>query len=431
MDDQHFQTRTHCRICGDQTTAAWNNYTALEPVAYLGETPLADRFLDAANDPEESFPLGVAFCPRCSLLQLTCDVDDDILFGADYAFFTGASPSSIQYFADYAKDTLTRFPDLAHRLTVEIASNDGTLLKHFADAGCPVVGVEPAEPPAQAALAAGIPTSVAPFTAENAKTIRDRHGAAGLVLANNVVAHVRDPRDLFAGVRHLLADDGVFVFEVQYLPHLLFPTAFDHIYHEHRSFFSLTPLMHLADLTDFTIFDVQEADTQGGSLRVFACKRGSRGAQPAVAALLASEEQLELVSHERPGSVHTSVPAGFRSFRTHIRYTVSRLQELLARLKSEGKTIYGYGASAKGNTLLNVAGIGADILDCIVDTTPYKIGKFSPGMHIPVVAPGERPEPDYYLLLVWNYLPGVLAREEAFRAGGGHFILPIPTPLIV
>jgi hypothetical protein len=233
---------------------------------------------------------------------------------------------------------------------------------------------------------------------------------------------VQKPQDFMAGVTNLLTDDGLFIAEVQYLPQLLFPNAFDHIYHEHRYFYSLHSLVWLFRFDFLRIVDVQEADTQGGSIRVFV-RRDPYHELPV------SERVTEMLAMEKAAGI-TRVET-FQNFPQRVEYTRRSLVSLLTRLKQEGKTIYGYGASAKGNTLLNTCGITTELLDCVVDMTPWKIGKYTPGTHIPVVAPGDRPEPDYYLVLSHNYLKGILERERDYQAKGGRFIVPIPVPQVL
>lgn len=397
--------RNKCRICHSKN---------LLPFANLGCTPLADKFITVAEiEEEKSYPLEVVVCEECRLVQLNHDVDDDELFGSDYAFFTSASPSSIKYFEDYAKDMMTRYPNQSKGFVVEIASNDGTLLQHFKKKGARVLGIDPALPAAKMAEDNGIPTITKFFNRELADEPLIRN--ADLVLANNVIAHVTDLNDVFEGISEILSEDGVFVFEAQYFFNLLFNSEWDHVYHEHRSFFSLTPLNILAIRNNLRIIDVVMTEGQGGSIRVSVVKKESlRASTSNVRALLSDEERF--------GVNDNNLYSGFQ-YKTN--FIKSQLPLILKTIKSIGKTVYGYGASAKSCTLLNYCGIGPDLLPCIVDKTPYKIGKLAPGTHIPVVSDVPK-EPDYYLLLVWNYLPGVLKREEKFTKDGGHFILPIP-----
>lgn len=416
--------RTTCRICPPGTDAVGRidpkdspRDIRLIPFLDLGQTPLADSFVADPNAPEYTAPLRVGVCPSCWCVQLMDIVDDARLFGDEYAFFTGASPSSIAYFADYAAWVLDSFPKEANGLIVEIASNDGTLLAHFKRANRRVLGIEPAANTAKIAQDAGIETITRPFSLDLALQGMKNQPKAAIIIANNVLAHVDSLHDFVGGIACLLEDDGVALLEVQYLPELLAKNAFDHVYHEHRSYFSLRPLRWLLRLHYLEVVDVLRADTQGGSIRLVVRKDPYRKLPvvPAVEEMDRSELAMGLDRAE--------TYLGLQDIVETIR---DELRIILKELRYHGKTIHGFGASAKGNTLLNFCRIGPDLLDCIVDTTPHKIGKYTPGTHIPVVAPGDRPEPDYYLLLVWNYLKGVLKREQAFRDAGGKFIVPVP-----
>jgi SAM-dependent methyltransferase len=251
-----------------------------------------------------------------------------------------------------------------------------------------------------------------------------KHGRAGLVLANNVLAHVDDVHDFIRGVKHLLSPKGVFIFEAQYFPNLLFKNQFDNVYHEHHSFYALRPLVRLLEANDMKIFDVQEVDTQGGSIRVYAKHaNGPHKVRPVVAEMVKAELEMGLDKTE------TYMGLGERA-----NYIKKELVRILTDLKRQGKRIVGYGAPAKGNTLLNFCGIGPQHIDYIIDKTYFKHGKFTPGMHIPVFPIEKILEdgpPDYYLLLVWNYAEAMLKQEEEFRKNGGKFIIPIPNPYII
>jgi len=402
-----YKTRTSCRICNG----------ILVPVVDLGSSPLADAFVTEGQI-EKSFPLRVSVCQDWDLVQMIDEVDRDLLFNNDYGFFTGASPSSITYFQDYAESVMESYP--SDGLHLEIAGNDGTLLKYFKEKGKNVLNVDPAGNTVDVAVKNGVDSVVAHFDSQTAKTILESHGQSSVIMANNVVAHVPDLHDFMASVETLLTEDGVFIAEVQYFPHLLFNNSFDHIYHEHRSFFSLTPLMKLYQVHGLNIIDVKEADTQGGSIRVYAVKSPFIPQSQNVRDLLNFEIRMGLTDL-----------VTYQGFQQRIIYIKERLVSTLQKLKSEGKTVYGFGASAKGNTLLNFCKIGPDLLPYVTDLTPFKIGKLTPGMHIPVVHPSGVQQPDYYLVLVWNYLPGILSRERLYMASGGHFIVPIPTPQIL
>jgi SAM-dependent methyltransferase len=403
--------RKICRLCGSKK---------LLEILNLGSTPLADLFIKSPKIKEKKFPLLVSVCRNCFLVQLMHDVNDDLLFGDNYAFYTGGSPSSIPYFKKYASDVLSRFPNESKKFTLEIASNDGTLLKHFQDEGCKVLGIDPAKNVVEYANDQGVPTIADFFNKKSAKTIAEKEGKAGIVIANNVIAHVVDPKEFLEGVKEILDKDGVAIIECQYFPYLLFNNQFDNVYHEHRSFFSLFPLNKAIEEVGLKIIDVEEQDTQGGSIRVFASHKNSkRKPMKKVKDMLKNEQFIGLLD------INT-----YLGFPSRINYIKYKLNSILSDLKKQGYTIAGYGASAKSNTLLNYCGINTNYLDYIIDKTPYKFGLYTPGTHIPVIGE-EKKRPDFYLLLVWNYASGIMQREKEFRKNGGKFIIAIPTPQIV
>ena len=372
----------------------------------LGASPLADAFPET-DAPELAYPLELAVCTDCWLVQLMEVVPGSVLYDGDYGFYTGASPSSILYFSEYAKWALDRFGDQAHKLTVELASNDGTLLRHFARAGCPVLGVEPASN----VVPSDLPTVVAPFGRRVAADIFGDRGPAGLIIANNVVAHVEDLDDFLGGMHDLLAPDGLAIIEVQYVGDLLTGNQFDHVYHEHRSFFSLGSLATTLAARGLHVLAYGFTSAQGGSLRVVASKRRSTQVAPE------SEEWLRSLS-------------AYDGFQGRVDRVRDRLLDLLRQEERARRTVAGYGASAKSTTLLNYCGIGPDMLDYVADATPAKVGRLTPGTHIPILGPDDR-EPDTYLLLAWNYLAGVLRRERDYMQRGGRFIVPIPVPVVL
>jgi len=403
--------RKTCRLCGSYK---------LEELIDLGKTPLADLFVIDPKKKELYFPLTVALCKKCYLVQLIDDVNDDLLFGDNYAFYTGGSPSSLLYFKEYANTVLQKFPKQAKEFTLEIASNDGTLLQYFKERGCNILGIDPAKNVAEYANNHDIKTLAKFFNSSTAQEIQKTHGKAGIIIANNVLAHVTDPSSFIKAVKKILSEDGVFIFECQYFPYLLFNNQFDNIYHEHRSFFSLTPLNSTLNKSGLKIIDVEEHDTQGGSIRVYVTHaKNNIAINKIVKEKLSEEEKIGLLDIDT-----------YKGFASRINYIKIKLINLLKSLKSQGKTIAGFGASAKSNTLLNYCEIDTKYLDYIVDKTPYKFGLYTPGTHIPVLGK-EKTKPDYYLLLVWNYASGILQREETFRKNGGKFIIPIPTPHIV
>ncbi len=403
--------RKNCRICNSK-----NLFQILD----LGVSPLADLFIKNPRIKEKKFPLVVSVCKSCFLVQLMHDVDDTLLFGNNYAFHTGGSPSSIPYFEKYANDVLEKYPKEAKSFTLEIASNDGTLLEHFQKAGCRILGVDPAKNVVDIANNRNIETLPYFFNSNIAKKLSEEKGKAGIIIANNVIAHVSDPKDFINGIKQMLSKNGVAIIECQYFPFLLFNNQFDNVYHEHRSFFSLSPLNKLIKKAGLKIIDVEEHDTQGGSIRFFLTHSNSkRKVKKSVAEVLKNEKEIGLFKIET-----------YVGMESRVNYTRNKLISILKDLKKDGYSIAGYGASAKSTTLLNYCGIDSSYLDYIFDKTPYKFGLFTPGTHIPVVGVEEK-RPDFYLLLVWNYTYGILQREQKFRKNGGKFILAIPTPRIV
>jgi SAM-dependent methyltransferase len=400
--------RDHCGGCGSADLGVFLD---------LGATPLADRFPATADEPEPTFPLAVAVCTVCWLVQLTEVVPDEVLW-ADYGFYSGASPGKAAAHKAYAGWALAEFGGQARRLTVEVGCNDGDLLRHFQAAGCKVVGIDPAEGPAEAARTTyGLCVLSRAFGRAAAGWIAEHHGPAGLVIANHVAAHAADPHGFFAGVAELLAPDGVALVEVQYLPDLLAGNQFDHVYHEHRFFYSVGSLSRVAAEHGLRVAQVIRSGQQGGSLRLV---------------LLRGHDLAEhgSVGYER-GRLGLEGMAPYESFQGRVDYIRGRLVSLIHDERTAGHRLAGYGATAKSATLLNTCGIGASLLEYVEDTTPYKIGRVTPGTHIPVVAPGDRDRPDTFLLLLWNDLAGVLRRERAFLDAGGRFLVPIPVPVLI
>ena len=386
--------------------------------------PLANNFLreEQLSSPEFIAPLGIVFCANCGLVQLTHVVSPEIMF-RDYVYIPSTSKTMINHFAGLAKKIVEKFNLSEDSLVVDIGSNDGTLLKFFKTHKVQVLGIEPATNIAKLAEANGIETINDFFSRRTALEIVNGRERARVVTGTNVFAHVNDLDDFLKGIDILLEDHGIFIIEVPYLPDLLEKIEFDTIYHEHLSYFSIKPLVTLFKKFKMEIFDVERIGIHGGSIRVF-IKRAStpNPISESVTNLLALEQERRLDSIET-----------YLAFAAKVTSIKERLIELLKRLKSEGKRIIGYGAAAKGNMLLNYCKIGTDIIDYIVDSIPYKQGRYTPGMHIPVV-PEERimqDKPDYALILAWNFAEEIMVKQQKYEELGGRFIIPVPNPQIV
>lgn len=403
--------KINCRVCGSEN---------LVKILDLNETPLANGFLteEELKREEEKFPLVAHFCKDCSLVQLLDVVDPKILFG-NYCFLTSASKPAVDHFIDFGRELVDNFIKDKNDLVVDIGGNDGTLLGSIKNC-CRVLNVEPASNVAEISEKSGITTINDFFSSELAREILDKYGQASVISANNIIAHTDKVKDVFAGARLLLKDDGVFVFETHWVKNLVGEGGFDQIYHEHLCYYSLHALKHLIESTGFFIKDVKLVPMQGESLRVYVGK--TEGALGAVNEFLKKEEEMGLTDVET-----------FLGFSDKVIENAKNVKELLASLKQQGKKIVGYGAAAKGNTLLNYFQIGPDLLDYITDTTSLKWGRYSPGMHIPVVHPDElkRNTPDYIFLLAWNYADAILEKERELREKGVKFIIPVPTVKVV
>lgn len=406
------RVRTECRACGQST---------LQKFLSLGAQPLANAFLRRAEDAtgEPRFPLEVYFCTTCSLVQLADVIDPEILFG-EYIYVTGTSTTIAEHNRRYARavrDELALGPD---DLVVEVASNDGSLLKCVKELGLRVLGVEPARNIAAIAVESGIPTENRFFGAEVGEELRAVHGSARAVIGNNVLAHVDDTRGFLRGCAALIDDNGRVIVEVPYAREMLLGTEYDTIYHEHLCYFSVTALARCGEEAGLSIARVDEVPVHGGSIRVWFAKGGAHGEGPR-----------RMMEEERANGLSTL--AAWEAFAARTAANRRELRLMLEELCGHGKTVAGYGAPAKGNTLLNYCGIDPTLLPFTVDRNPLKVGTLTPGMHIPVLPSDALLErkPDYVLILAWNFAEEIVEQQHAYREQGGRFIVPIPSPRVI
>jgi SAM-dependent methyltransferase len=402
-----------CRSCGGR----------LDVFLDLGKTPLANALprLEDLGRPEPRFPLEVALCAGCALVQITETVAPEVLFD-EYLYFSSFSTTMLDHARALAASLVKDRGLDGGSLVCEVASNDGYLLQWYAEAGVPVLGIEPARNVAKVALERGIPTECAFFGLETAARLADAGRRADVVHAHNVLAHVADVNGFVAGLRILLKPGGVAVIEVPYLKDLMDRLEFDTIYHEHLFYFSMTALVPLFARHGLVVRDVERIALHGGSLRLFVEHAGAGPPSEAVEALLA-EEKAWGVGQLDP----------YRAFASRIETLRKELLSLLDQLKDEGKELAAYGASAKGSTLVNTFGIGPDRIAFVADRSTYKQGRLMPGVHIPIV-PAEtllERQPHYVLLLTWNFADEILEQQAEYRRRGGKFILPVPEPRIL
>ena len=389
----------------------------------LGEQPPANSFIDQSelNSLEPKFPLRLFWCPNCFLVQLL-DIEDKEYLFKNYLYMTSASKPIVEHFIKYAKDVYEEFlQGKDDPFVVEIGSNDGSLLTEFKKLGTSILGIEPATNLANLANQSDITTTNTFFSSKVGKEIT-RSRNATVVVANNVIGHVEDLQDLMEGIRILIGNKGIFIFEVPHLIDLIKKLEFDTIYHEHLSYFSLLPIMNLTNQYGLEIFDVKKQSVHGGTIRVFISQKNSFKVKDSVKHFLDEEHRFGLDNIEI-----------YRNFSVKVAEFKRKLKTELEIIKKENKSIFGYGAPAKGNVLLNYCDIDTNFLDYIIDTTPLKQGKYTPGTHIPIFSPEkilDKGTGNIALLLAWNYESEILEKEKQFREKGGKFLIPIPTPIL-
>jgi SAM-dependent methyltransferase len=392
----------------------------------LGNSPLANLYLDESelHTTEAYYPLEVFVCDSCFLVQLEEYEAAERIFSATYAYFSSYSESWLQHCKEYTDMIVDRFFLNKHSHVLEVASNDGYLLQYFKEYGIPVRGVEPAKNTAEVARKRGIPTDVTFFNSTYAKKLLGCDQQGDLIIGNNVLAHNPDLHDFVEGLNIALKPDGVITMEFPHLLRLMEKNQFDTIYHEHFSYFSFNVALTLFAKHDLEVFDVEEIPTHGGSLRIYAQHKEDipKPRTQRVEKLLEKEATAGLFDVDT-----------YYKFGENVKLTKRLLLQCLIHLKNSGKKIVGYGAPAKGNTLLNYCGIRTDFLDYTVDRNPAKQGKYLPGTHLPIMHPDviKQRKPDYILILPWNIKDEIMQQLGYIREWGGRFIIPIPTVTVV
>ncbi|WP_018702950.1 class I SAM-dependent methyltransferase [Anaeromusa acidaminophila] len=400
-----------CRFCGSKLQQTFVD---------LGMSPLSNAYIKQEElvNGETFYPLKTYVCSECFLVQLEEFASPEAIF-SDYAYFSSYSESWLAHAKEYTQMMQRRFSLKRESQIVEIASNDGYLLQYFKNDGFSVLGIEPAQNVAKEAIAKGIDSHVGFFGRALARKLKAKGKQADVLLGNNVLAHVPDINDFVAGMEILLADDGVITMEFPHLLQLIKQRQFDTIYHEHFSYLSFYTVEKVFAAHGLKIFDVEELQTHGGSLRIFATKKNSLSHE------INARVSLMKVQEQKAG---IDLLGTYKNFGEEVCASKRELLHLLISLKSQGKCIVGYGAPAKGNTLLNYCGVRTDFLEYTVDRNPYKQGRFLPGTRIPVFSPDKikATKPDYVLILPWNLKEEIVKQMEGIRSWGGKFIVPIP-----
>ena len=402
-----------CRSCG---------HMDLVSILDLGRTPLADRLLTEAQlgEPEPVYPLRVVFCAECGLLQIDETVAPEVLFCEDYPYFSSFSDSLLRHSRDNVLELIESRGLGPGSLAVEIASNDGYLLRNYLEQGVGVLGIDPAEGPAREVEKIGVGTLNEFFTSDFASRLAMQGHRADVIHANNVLAHVADTNGFIQGIATLLKDEGVAVIEVPYVKDLIEHCEFDTIYHEHLCYFSVTALDNLFRRHGLYLNEVRRLRIHGGSLRLYLEKSEKVGESVSSLLALEREEGIDRVDF-------------YRDFAQEVGAVRTDLRALLLALREAGKSLAAYGAAAKGATLINYVGIGADLVDFVVDRNGFKQGRYMPGRHLPIFGPEKLLEamPDYVLLLAWNLADEIRIQQAEYENRGGRFIVPVPEPKVL
>lgn len=402
------RTMTECLICD----------SLIEPFMSFGQMPIANGFLSSDQFADEYFfELKVCFCPDCGMVQLAEQPDRERMFHESYAFFSSTSVRMAAHFTEFAELVKAQYLTAPDPFVVEIGSNDGIMLQHFADAGIRHLGIEPAANVAQVAIDKGARTLCEFFDEELAQRIVAEHGQADVFLGANVMCHIPYLHSVVAGIKTLLKPDGIVLFEDPYLGDILEKTSYDQIYDEHAFYFSVASISYLFEQHGLEVIDVQPQNVHGGSMRYVIAHKGARPILSAVTMQRAKEEALAL-----------RLPETYDRFRQNVERSRDELMTLLRGLERQDKCVVGYAATSKSTTAINYCGITPDLVEYISDTTPIKQGKYSPGAHIPI-RPYEEFKasyPDYALLLAWNHAEEIMAKEQRFKVAGGKWIVYVP-----